>query len=246
MKALEKLGYEVQPIKEVEYPTAHVAMANGDATFLADHWNPLHADYYRMRGGEAKLLPQRHLLGQCRPGLSDRQENRRPVQDHPHLDQLKDPAIAKIFDNDGDGKADLTGCNPGWAAKRSIEHHLDAYELRGTVTHKQGSYSALMADTITRFKAGKPVLYYTWTPYWVEQRAQARQGRGLAGGAVLLAARRADRLDTKLPNGKNYGFVGEQPANRGQQGLGRGKTRRPPSCLKSCNCPWPTSTPKTT
>lgn len=41
MKALEQLGYEVQPIKEVEYPTAHVAIGNGDATFLADHWNPL-------------------------------------------------------------------------------------------------------------------------------------------------------------------------------------------------------------
>ena len=31
MKALEKLGYEVQPMKEVEYPTAHIALANGDA-----------------------------------------------------------------------------------------------------------------------------------------------------------------------------------------------------------------------
>ena len=54
MKALEQLGYEVQPIKEVEYPTAHVAIGNGDATFLADHWNPLHADYFKNAGGEAK------------------------------------------------------------------------------------------------------------------------------------------------------------------------------------------------
>ena len=38
MKALEKLGYEVQPIKEVEYPTAHIALANGDATFIL--WLP--------------------------------------------------------------------------------------------------------------------------------------------------------------------------------------------------------------
>src|SRR5256885_9879137 len=38
MKALEKLGYDVQPFQEVEYPTAHVAIANGDATFLATHW----------------------------------------------------------------------------------------------------------------------------------------------------------------------------------------------------------------
>ena len=25
----------------------------------------------------------------------------------------------------------------------------------------------MMADTISRYKEGKPVFYYTWTPYWV-------------------------------------------------------------------------------
>ena len=55
MKALERLGYTVQPIKEVEYATAHVAIANGDATFLADHWDPLHTDFYEKAGGDAKL-----------------------------------------------------------------------------------------------------------------------------------------------------------------------------------------------
>ncbi len=52
-KALQKLGYEVQPIREVEYATAHVAIANGDATFMADHWDPLHAEFYKNAGFEA-------------------------------------------------------------------------------------------------------------------------------------------------------------------------------------------------
>jgi len=56
MKALTQLGYDVQPIKEVEYPSAHIAIGNGDATFLADHWNPIHADYYKNAGGDAKLF----------------------------------------------------------------------------------------------------------------------------------------------------------------------------------------------
>ena len=55
MKALQQLGYDVQPFKEVEYPTAHLAIGNGDATFMASHWNPLHADYYKNAGGDAKL-----------------------------------------------------------------------------------------------------------------------------------------------------------------------------------------------
>ena len=53
-RALQKLGYNVKPIREVEYATAHVAIANGDATLMADHWDPLHADFYKNAGGDAK------------------------------------------------------------------------------------------------------------------------------------------------------------------------------------------------
>ncbi|EOL4104209.1 glycine betaine/L-proline ABC transporter substrate-binding protein ProX, partial [Escherichia coli] len=84
-----------------------------------------------------------------------------------NIAQLKDPKIAKLFDTNGDGKADLTGCNPGWGCEGAINHQLAAYELTHTVTHNQGNYAAMMADTISRYKEGKPVFYYTWTPYWV-------------------------------------------------------------------------------
>ncbi|MBV2163800.1 MAG: proline/glycine betaine ABC transporter substrate-binding protein ProX, partial [Comamonas sp.] len=55
MRALEKLGYTVQPYKDVDYPTAYMSIASGDATFIASHWNPLHADFYKNAGGDAKL-----------------------------------------------------------------------------------------------------------------------------------------------------------------------------------------------
>ncbi len=42
-----------------------------------------------------------------------------------------------------------------------INHQIDAYGLSKTVTHNQGNYAAMMADTIARYKEGKPVLYYT-------------------------------------------------------------------------------------
>lgn len=81
-----------------------------------------------------------------------------------NLGQLKDPEVAALFDGDGDGKADLIGCNPGWGCEGAINHHLDAFGLTPTVAHKQGNYAALIADTLARYQAGKPVLYYTWTP----------------------------------------------------------------------------------
>lgn len=37
-KALEELGYDVQPIKEVDYNVAYASIANGDATYLATSW----------------------------------------------------------------------------------------------------------------------------------------------------------------------------------------------------------------
>ncbi|AVP58383.1 glycine betaine/L-proline ABC transporter substrate-binding protein ProX [Pulveribacter suum] len=206
MRALEQLGYDVKPIKEVEYPTAHIAVANGDATFLADHWNPLHSDYYKNAGGDAKLTRKGVYSGNAAQGyLIDK----KTADQHQitNIAQLKQPEIAKLFDTNSDGKADLTGCNPGWGCEAVIEHQLDAYGLRGTVTHNQGSYSALIADTITRFKAGKPVLYYTWTPYWVSN--ELKPGKDVVWLEVPFSSLPGEQkgLDTKLPNGKNYGFV---------------------------------------
>ena len=206
MKALEKLGYEIQPIKEVEYPTAHIAIANGDATFMADHWNPQHADYYKNAGGDAKLYRKGIFAANAAQGyLIDKK-----TADQYHIaniGQLKDPKLAKLFDTDGDGKADLTGCTPGWGCEAVIEHQLTAYKLRDAVTHKQGSYSALMADTITRYKAGKPILYYTWTPYWVSN--VLKPGKDVVWLEVPFSSLPGEQagMDTKLSNGKNYGFV---------------------------------------
>ncbi len=205
-RALERLGFTVRPMKDLEPATEHLALANGDATFMANHWRQLHEDFYRNSGGDAKLVRAgTYASGAVQGYLIDR----KTAEQHgiTRLDQLKDPAIARLFDADGDGKADLTGCNPGWGCELAIEHHLDAYGLRGSVTHRQGSYAALMADTIARFKAGKPVLYYTWTPYWVS--AVLRPGRDVVWLQVPFSAS-VDGADTRLANGRNYGFEADE------------------------------------
>jgi glycine betaine/proline transport system substrate-binding protein len=205
MKALEELGYDVKDIKEIEYAAGHVAVANGDATFMADHWDPLHVDFYEAAGGDEKLYRE----GVYSPGaLQGYLIDKKTADEHDitNIAQLKDPAIAKLFDANGDGKADLAGCTPGWGCEKVIEHHLDAYGLRDTVTHNQGSYSAVIADTIARYRQGQPILYYTWTPYWVS-------GVLVPGKDVVwlqvpfssLPGERAD-VDTTLPDGSNYGF----------------------------------------
>ena len=205
MKALEALGYDVEPIKEIEYASGHVAIANGDATFMADHWDPLHIDFYKKAGGAAKLYREGVYSGNALQGyLIDKAT----AEKHgvTNIGQLADPKIAALFDSDGDGKADLTGCTPGWGCEKVIEHHLDAYGLRNTVTHQQGSYSAIIADTIARYKAGESVLYYTWTPYWISGvLVPGRDVMWLQVPFSALPGARKD-VDTSLPDGSNYGF----------------------------------------
>ncbi|WP_219218548.1 glycine betaine/L-proline ABC transporter substrate-binding protein ProX [Variovorax boronicumulans] len=207
MRGLEQLGYTVEPMKDLEPATQHLAIANGDATFMTNHWSLLHADFYKNSGGDAKLWRKGvYSDGAVQGYLIDRKT---AEQHHiTNIEQLRDPAIARLFDADGDGKADLTGCNPGWGCELSIESHLKTYGLSGTVTHKQGSYAALMADTIERFKQGKPILYYTWTPYWVS--AVLRPGTDVVWLQVPSTPQQDGGADTRLPNGRNYGFLANQ------------------------------------
>jgi glycine betaine/proline transport system substrate-binding protein len=205
MKALEELGYAVKDIKEIEYAAGHVAIANGDATFMAAHWDPLHIDFFEEAGGAEKIYREGvYSSGSIQGYLIDKATAE--AYELGNIDQLKDPEIAKLFDADDDGKADLAGCTPGWGCEKVIEHHMDAYGLRDTVVHNQGSYSAIIADTIARYEQGEPILYYTWTPYWVS--GVLVPGEDVVWLQVPFSSLPGERenVDTSLPDGSNYGF----------------------------------------
>jgi len=55
VRGLQALGYTVESVKEIEPAAQHLAIANGDATFMADHWSPLQNDLYANAGGDAKM-----------------------------------------------------------------------------------------------------------------------------------------------------------------------------------------------
>lgn len=204
-RALEKLGYTVDKPNEVDYNVGYTSIAAGDATFTAVNWIPLHDDMYEAAGGDKKFYREGTLINGAAQGyLIDKK-----TADQYHItniEQLKDPKIAKLFDTNGNGKADLTGCNPGWGCEAVINHQLDAYDLTKTVEHNQGNYAAMMADTITRFKEGKPVIYYTWTPYWVSD--VLKPGKDVVWLQVPFSSLPGvqKNIDTKLSNGANYGF----------------------------------------
>ncbi|MBP0016165.1 MAG: glycine betaine/L-proline ABC transporter substrate-binding protein ProX [Cyanobacteria bacterium SBLK] len=165
-KALEKLGYTVEPTLEVETALMYIAMAKGDADYTPTFTERLHNDFYERSGGDEQFvklgvsMPQQIFGYQIDKKTADR-------YNITSLEQLKDPKIAQLFDRDGNGKANITGCNPGWACALVIEHHLDAYELRDTLEHDQGQYVALIADMINRYQKGESVLFFAFLPYWL-------------------------------------------------------------------------------
>ena len=205
MAGLKELGYDVQEPKEAEYATLTLAVAYGDADFTVQSNEILHASFYKKAGGDENMVK----AGAFMPGVLQGYLIDKKTADQYHIKYITDlqkPEIAKLFDSDGDGKADMTGCNPGWGCELVIAHHMKAYNLEKTVNVNQGSYFALMADTITKFKEGKPVLYYTWIPQWISN--------------VLVEGRDVVWLEvpkTDLPNGdttantmyqgKNLGFA---------------------------------------
>ena len=205
-RALEKLGYTVNTPSEVDYNVGYTSIASGDATFTAVNWQPLHDDMYAAAGGDKKFYREGTFVNGAAQGylIDKKTADQYKIT---HISQLSDPALAKLFDTNGDGKADLTGCNPGWGCELVIEHQLTAYKLRGTVTHNQGSYAALIADTIARYKQGKPILYYTWTPYWVSGVLQP--GKDVVWLQVPHSSLPGEqaKLSTQLPDGKDFGFT---------------------------------------
>ncbi|BEE16617.1 glycine betaine ABC transporter substrate-binding protein [Aeromonas enteropelogenes] len=203
-KLLGELGYDVKPAKEADYNVGYASVASGDATFLAFNWDPLHKDKYEKAGGDTKFYRKgTYVTGAAQGYLIDKATADK--YGITNIAQLKDPKLAALFDSDGDGKADLAGCNPGWGCEMVINHQLKTYGLAQTVTHQQGNYAAIIADTITRFKEQKPVLYYTWTPYWVS--GELVPGKDVVWLEVPYTALPEGREgDTQLANGKNYGF----------------------------------------
>lgn len=164
-RALEDLGYTVAEPLEIEAQTVHLTVGTGDADFSAVSWDRLHHGFYEESGGDSTMTKVGMLIeGALQGYLVDKAAYEAGITS---IEDLKDPENAALFDTDGDGTADLAGCVPGWGCERVIEHHMDEYGLRDTVTHNQGAYNAIIADTIARQQIGEHILYYTWTPYWV-------------------------------------------------------------------------------
>jgi glycine betaine/proline transport system substrate-binding protein len=205
-EAVKKLGYDVEITNDVSYEVAYQTIGQNakskDAYILTSAWTPLHNAKIEGAGGSEKIAILGSFIENCAQGylIDKKTADKYNIK---YINDLKDPKIAKLFDSNGDGKADLSGCDAGWGCEKVVEHQLDAFGLRDTITHNQGQYAAIITDTIARYKSGKPILYYTWTPYWVS--GKLIPGKDTIFLQVTHSAHPVTK-STKLSNGADYGF----------------------------------------
>ncbi|MGH1541746.1 MAG: glycine betaine/L-proline ABC transporter substrate-binding protein ProX [Arenicella sp.] len=207
MAGLRELGYKIDGVTEANYEKIMPAIIAGKGDFSVDVWNKMHNKIYVDNGGKSKLTKGELIIPYVAQGYVIDKKTAKKFN-ITQLSDFKKKEIAKLFDNNGDGKADLVGCNTGWRCRKVIDHHLKAYGLENTIDHNTSGYFKLLDKSIERYKEGKPILYFAWAPWSV---------------ALLVPGRDVVWLEvpfTSLPNGEtnvntvidgvNVGFIVDQ------------------------------------
>lgn len=160
---LTDLGYVVDGPHTYTNEEFYSAIGGGAVDLWANGWFPLHERF--LSGNDAASAIGTQVAGGAIQGyLVDRATAER-LQIRT-LSDLGDPVVAAEFDHDGDGLADLIGCERTWSCHPVIEHHLAELGLTDSVRHADGSYTPNMLDVVSRYDAGEPILFYTFTPNW--------------------------------------------------------------------------------
>jgi len=151
--------------KDMSNPIFYQAVTLGDVDFWANGWFPIH--YAQMPKNYEK---DASLVGYIvkNGGLQGYLASKDMVEKFniKSLEDFKRPEVKKAFDSNGDGKADLVACPPGWGCEKTIGIHMETYGLKEHINLIKAGYSASMADAVARFNTGEPVFFYTWTPNW--------------------------------------------------------------------------------
>jgi glycine betaine/proline transport system substrate-binding protein len=164
-KGLEALGYTVEKPKDLTNPLFYKSVALGDVDYWTNGWFPNHdsqlpKNFY----DKAEKVGYVAKAG----GLQGYLVDKKSVEKYhiKSLDDFKRPEVKKAFDKNGDGKADLTACPPGWGCENVIAWHMKVYHLENDINPVKASYEAGMASALAAYKNGEPIFFYTWAPNW--------------------------------------------------------------------------------
>ena len=169
---LGELGYDVadESDNELGPDIFYPALAQGEYDYWANGWFPIHEPDLETELPDGSVVSDKVTqvgfeveAGALQGYLIDKataEEN--GIETLAQI--VEDPELSSLFDTDGDGVADLAGCNEGWGCADNINQTIELNGWQDSLTHVQGEYSLLFTDVLSRYGQGEPVLYYTWTP----------------------------------------------------------------------------------
>ena len=161
-QALEKMGHKVSEPKAIKPSVFYVAAAAGDLDLWVNGWFSTHDGYIKESKGKVETVGYVMKKGGLQGYLIDKK-----TADSLGIKSVMDiKKHAKQFDSNGDGKADMVACPPGWGCEKQITKHFAELGLGDFINPVKADYSASMADVVAKYKNGKSVLFYTWTPNW--------------------------------------------------------------------------------
>lgn len=164
-RGLEELGYTVKKPKDLQNPIFYKTVSLGDVDYWTNGWFPNH-DSQLPKGFYDKADKIGYVVKAG--GLQGYLVSKKHVEEFgiSSLDDFKRDEVKKAFDKNGDGKADLTACPPGWGCEGVIAHHMKVYDLKDHINPVKAAYEAGMASALAEYKDGEPIFFYTWAPNW--------------------------------------------------------------------------------
>ncbi|GAU08771.1 glycine betaine/L-proline ABC transporter substrate-binding protein ProX [Desulfoplanes formicivorans] len=164
-RGLEELGYKVKRPRDLQNPLFYKSVYLGDVDYWTNGWFPIHysqmpKNFFEKADLYGYVVKSGGLQGYL---VSKREADKFGITS---LADFKRPEVKKAFDRDGDGKAELTACPPGWGCEKTIDHHLKVYGLKNDIKPIKASYEAGMASALGQYKSGGPAFFYTWAPNW--------------------------------------------------------------------------------
>ena len=199
-QALEKMGYKVSEPKAMKPSVFYVAAAAGDLDLWVNGWFGTHDTYIAETKGKVKAVGSVMSKGGLQGYLVDKK-----TADKLGIKSVMDiKKHAKQFDSNGDGKADMVACPPGWGCEKQITKHFAELGLGDFINPVQADYSASMADAIAKYKNGKSVLFYTWTPNWTVGALEL--GKDIVWIEVPYSETKAVKVSNATKSKINMGF----------------------------------------
>ena len=168
---IEELGYEVTDpaLAELQPFSFYPALAAGQYDLWANGWFPNHDIFLEGENvtGQAVELPIEPVGYEVAKGGVEGWMVDKATADRLGITSMADVAAnGGVFDSNGNGKADLIGCNAGWGCNTWINDVIADQNWDAAVEQVVGDYDDLVAGVIDRVNAGESVLFYAYTPNW--------------------------------------------------------------------------------